>query len=179
MGKRFAQGLDICGYKNSSNYRCSQIKTQWGTNSHPPEWLEGKGMKLHPLDEDVEQLELTHCSWEWTSTTMLDNCSVLFPKPNTHISYDPVILFQVFNKEMCVYICSKGHEPHNSIIYNSIILDTTLMSTNSRIDKLWYIHTIGYYKENKKTWNSIEESHKNNDEQNSNIRAYTIWFHLY
>lgn len=84
---------------------------------------------------------------------------------------------------MCVYICSKGHEPHNSIIYNSIILDTTQMSTNSRIDKLWYIHTIGYYKENKKTEygtrNSIEKSHNNNDEQNSNIRAYTAWFHLY
>ena len=72
---------------------------------------------------------------------------------------------------------------HNSIIYNSVILDTTQMSTNSRIGKLWYIHIIGYYKENKKTeygtLNSIEESHKNNDEQNSNIRAYTVWFHLY
>ena len=57
------------------------------------------------------------------------------------------------------------------------------MSTNSRIDKLWYIHTIGYYKENKipeyGTWNSTEESHKNNDEQNSNIRVYTVWFCLY
>ena len=51
------------------------------------------------------------------------------------------------------------------------------MPTNSRMDKLWYIHTMGHYKENKKTdygtCNSIEESDKNNDEQNSNIRAYT------
>ena len=60
-------------------------------------------MKLHILDEDVEQLELSYTAGESELVNYIGKL-VVFPKPNTHISYDPAILFQVYPKEKCTYM---------------------------------------------------------------------------
>lgn len=64
---------------------------------------------------------------------------------NIHTSYGPAILLQDTAKKNIVYTTTKIHiEWSCSVIYNSQKQKTTQMPTNNKMNKLWYIHVIGY-----------------------------------
>lgn len=64
---------------------------------------------------------------------------------NIHTSYGPAILLQDTAKKNVVYTTTKIQiEWSCSVIYNSQKQKTTQMPTNNKMNKLWYIHVIGY-----------------------------------
>lgn len=163
MGKRYEQTfievdiqMEISTWKDVQHYWLSwkcKLKPQWAINTHSSKWLRLiKYIVITPNTVRMQRKCITHelLMGTYDGAAALKDSGSFFIKLNLWLPYDPaIVLWGIYPRKMETYVRIKIHEwTSRAALFVRAKKQNQFKypSTGEWLSKLWYTHTMQYYK---------------------------------